>query len=76
MIVILKIILALFGIAGAFVSKNLISDFRMTKKSERFEELTIADKIKFDFIFYFSTICIFCFIALIVYFIISPLNMS
>jgi hypothetical protein len=76
MIIILKIILSLFLILGGFIIKTLYKDFKLTEKTEGYEDLIIADKIKMKSILYFSIIAIFSFCLLLLYFVIVPMSLA
>jgi dolichol kinase len=74
MIIILKAILLCLGIFGFLVGRVLYKDYKNTKKSEEYEDLTIADKLKFQSILYISITAIGIFCLLILFFIISPIT--
>lgn len=74
MLIILKIILSLFIILGSFVIKILYKDFKLTEKSIEYDESTNAEKIKLKFILSFSLIAIFSFCLLLLYYVISPMQ--
>jgi len=74
MLIILKIILSLFIILGGFIIKILCKDFKLTEKSAEYDESTIAEKIKLKLILSFSLIAIFSFCLLLLYYVISPMQ--
>jgi len=76
MIIILKIVLALFIALGWFIGKTLYKDFKQTEKSQEYEESTVADKIKIKFMLYFSLISIISFCLLLLYFVVSPMQIT
>ena len=76
MIIILKIILSAMIFAGGYVFKTFFSDFRLTQKTEDYEESTLIDKLKIKAIFYFSLVCIFSFCLFLLYFVISPMQIT
>jgi len=76
MIILLKIILSLFIVLGFIVIRTLYKDFRATEKTEEYENVTIADKIKIKFILYVSLIAICSFCLLLLYYIIAPMQIN
>lgn len=70
MILLLKIILGLIVLIDFFVSRTLYSDFKITKKSEQFEDASVADKIKVKFVFYFALLSLVSFAGLLIYYIV------
>ena len=70
MILLLKIILGLFVLIDFFVTKTLYSDYKLTKKSEQFEDASVADRIKVSFVFYFILLALIAFAGLLSYYII------
>lgn len=76
MIIILKIILSIFIIIGGIVIKTLYKDFKQIEGTEQYEEATIADKIKTKSILYFSQISIIGFCLLLLYYVISPMQIT
>lgn len=76
MIIILKIILSLFIILGGFIVKTLYSDFKLTEKSQEYEDTTIADKIKVKSILYFTLIAICGFCLFLLYYVICPIQIT
>jgi heme/copper-type cytochrome/quinol oxidase subunit 2 len=76
MIILLKIILSLFIVLGVIVIKTLYKDFRTTEKTEEYENVTIADKIKIKFILYISLIAICSFCLFLLYYVIAPMQIN
>jgi hypothetical protein len=76
MIILLKIILSLIIILGGFIIKNLYKDFKLTEKTVEYEDSTIIDKIKVKIMLYFSIIAIFIFCLLLLFYVISPMQLT
>jgi phosphoglycerol transferase MdoB-like AlkP superfamily enzyme len=76
MIILLKIILSFFIVLGVIVIRTLYKDFRTTEKTEEYENITIADKIKIKFILYVSLIAICSFCLLLLYYVIAPMQIT
>jgi len=76
MIIILKIILTLFIAFGWFIGKTLYQDLKQTEKTPEYEESTVADKIKIKSMLYFSLITIIAFCLLLLYFVVSPMQIT
>lgn len=76
MIILLKIILSFFIILGVIVMKTLYKDFKTTEKTEDYENITIADKIKIKSVLYFSLIAICSFCLLLLYYVIAPMQIT
>lgn len=76
MVIILKIILSLFILVGFVVAKTLYKDFKETEKTQDYEDIIIADKIKMKIILYFSLITIISFCLLLLYYVIVPIQIT
>jgi hypothetical protein len=76
MIIILKIILSLFIILGGVIIRTLYKDFKLTEQTEEYQDSIIADKIKMKSILYFSLIAIASFCLLLLYYVISPMQIT
>jgi len=74
MIIILKVILVLFILLGAYIMKMLYKDFKLIEKTEEYENSTLADKIKLKAVLYFSLVGICTFCLLLLYFVIVPMQ--
>ena len=76
MIILLKIILAIFILIGGIVFKTLYKDYKLMKKTQQFEDSTIADRIKIQSILFFSLTTIFVFCLLLLYYVIYPMQIT
>ncbi len=75
MIIILKVILTLFFAFGIFVMINLYKDFKFNEKTDDYDQLTIAERIKVKLILYISLISIFSLCVFLLYFILVPIQL-
>ena len=74
MILILKIILGLMGVANIFICKTILKDFMNVRKTEGYDNLSIWEKMKFSSVFYFMFMSLVSLFIFLVYFIIVPLQ--
>jgi hypothetical protein len=76
MIILLKIILSLFIIMGVIIARTIYKDFKITKTTQDYEDSILADKIKIKAILYSSIIAICVFCLLLLYYVITPMQIT
>jgi hypothetical protein len=76
MVVLLKIILALLSIANAFTFLFVYSDFKKTRKTEGFDELSPWEKLRFNTVFFFISCALISLFVFLVYYIVIPITIG
>jgi hypothetical protein len=76
MIIVLKVILALLIVAEFFVGRYMFLDFKRTRKSEAFDNLSIWDRLRFNSVFFFVFTSLIALATFLLYFIFSSIQFS
>lgn len=71
MMILLKIVLSLLFFLGIYMIVSLYKDFKATRNTEQYEDLSLLDKIKMKSILFFYLMSITVFCSLMVYYIIT-----
>jgi hypothetical protein len=69
MIIVLKVILALMSVAAGFVGWNIFGDYRVTRKQDGYDELSIWRRLRFNAMFFFMVLGITSLIVFLLYFV-------
>lgn len=76
MVVLLKIILGLLSIADSLVFLFVYSDFKKTRKTEGFDELSPWEKLRFNMVFFFISCSLISLFVFLIYYIIIPITIG
>lgn len=76
MIIVLKIILFLLGVACGFVGRFVWLDFRKVLKTDGYDNITIWQKLKFVGTFFCLATALISLITFLLYFIIIPMQIN
>jgi len=74
MIIILKTILVFFIIISFLLLLTMVKDYRITIKTDNYENASIFDRLKIKIIFYLILTVISVFILLLSFFVFSPIQ--
>lgn len=76
MVILLKIILGFLLFAAGFLTREVFKDFSAVKKTEGYDMLSIWERLKFNFKFYFIVVSLISFSVFVIYFIIMPITIG
>lgn len=76
MVILLKIILGFLLFIAGFLIREVFKDFNAVKKTEGYDMLSIWERLKFNFKFYFIVTSLITFSVFVIYFIIMPLTIG